>query len=138
MNKWNGIGRLTRDITVTFAGDLAIAKSSIAVNRKFKRDGEPDADFINFVAFGKVAELMEKYTSKGSKIGIVGRIQTGNYTNKDGVKVYTTDIVVEEIDFLDSKASTENNEQQKETKHDPVGDGFMNIPDGTDEELPFN
>lgn len=138
MNKFSGVGRITRDITVTYAGELAIAKSSIAINRKFKRDGEPDADFINFVAFGKVAELIEKYTSKGSKIGIVGRIQTGNYTNKDGVKVYTTDIVVEEIDFLDSKASAENNEQKKETRHDPNGDGFMNIPDGIDEELPFN
>ena len=133
MNKFLGIGRITRDITMSYAGELAIAKSSIAINRKFKRDGEPDADFINFVAFGKVAELIEKYTGKGSKIGIVGRIQTGNYTNKDGVKVYTTDIVVEEIDFLDNKASTENTSQQASGS-----DGFMNIPQGTEEELPFS
>lgn len=135
MNKFSGVGRITRDITVIYAGELAIAKSSIAINRKFKRDGEPDADFINFVAFGKVAELIEKYTSKGSKVGIVGRIQTGNYTNKDGVKVYTTDIVVEEIDFLDSKASVDNGEK---ATHATGKESFMDIPQTELDSLPFN
>ena len=100
--------------------------------RKFKREGEPDCDFINCVAFGKSAEFAEKYLHKGTKIAVVGRIQTGSYTNKDGQKVYTTDVVVEEQEFCESKS------QQQEQKPDPSSDGFMNIPDGIDDELPFN
>lgn len=140
MNKVILMGRLTRDPEVRYTqGDnaMAIARYSLAVDRRFKRDGEPDADFINCVAFGKSGEFAEKYLKKGTKIAIVGRIQTGSYTNKDGQKVYTTDVVVEEQEFAESKGngSTEGNQT---VKSPTSSDGFMNIPDGIDEELPFN
>lgn len=139
MNKVILMGRLTRDPEVRYTqGDnaMAIARYSLAVDRRFKRDGEPDADFINCVAFGKAGEFAEKYLKKGTKIAVVGRIQTGSYTNKDGQKVYTTDVVVEEQEFAESKnnGSSDNNQSAPANKNTE----FMNIPDGIDEELPFN
>lgn len=135
MNKCEFIGRVSREVEVRIAGETSVAKFGLAVPKRFKKDGEPDADFINCVAFGKTAEILEKYVSKGSQIGITARVQTGSYTNKDGVKVYTTDFVVEELDLLGKKESGENNGQSQPVSS---GDGFMNIPDGIDEELPFN
>ena len=139
MNKVILMGRLTRDPEVRYTqGDnaMAIARYSLAVDRRFKRDGEPDADFINCVAFGKAGEFAEKYLKKGTKIAVVGRIQTGSYTNKDGQKVYTTDVVVEEQEFAESKnsSSSDNNQSAPTNKNTD----FMSIPDGIDEELPFN
>lgn len=144
MNKVELVGRLTRDPEVRYTqgeNASAIARFSVAVNRRFKNnEGNYDADFINCVAFGKSAEFIEKYFKKGMAIGISGRIQTGNYTNKDGVKVYTTDVVVEEAEFVESKNScgafTPPNAPSNNNA--PSSDGFMNIPDGIDEELPFN
>ena len=135
MNKCIFVGRITRDPEMRYSGadsQTVVARFGLAINRRFKRDGEPDADFINCVAFGKVAEIIEKYTGKGSQIGIVARVQTGNYTNKDGVKIYTTDFVVEELDLLSKSSSGENASAPV-----PSSDGFMNV-DGIDEELPFN
>lgn len=139
MNKVILMGRLTRDAEVRYSqGEkaMAVARFGFAVPRKFKRDNEPDCDFINCVAFGKQAAFIEKYTYKGIKLLIEGRIQTGNYTNKDGVKVYTTDVVVERCEFAESKNSSQSERPQAAPQTD--SDGFMNIPDGIDEELPFN
>lgn len=140
MNKVILMGRLTRDPEVRYTqGDnaMAIARYSLAVDRRFKRDGEPDADFINCVAFGKSGEFAEKYLKKGTKIAVVGRIQTGSYTNKDGQKVYTTDVVVEEQEFAESKnsGSSDNNQSAPANKNTD----FMSVPDEIeDSELPFN
>lgn len=118
---------------------MAIARYSLAVPRKFKREGEPDCDFINCVAFGKNGEFADQYLHQGMKIAVTGRIQTGSYTNKDGVKIYTTDVVVEEQEFAESKNNSENSGYNRNFKpSSETGDGFMNIPDGIDEELPFN
>ena len=145
MNKVILMGRLTRDPEVRYGGsnNSAVARFSLAVDRRFKRDGdEQTADFINCVAFGKTAEFLEKYARKGTKFVVEGRIQTGSYTNKDGQKVYTTDVVCENVEFAESK-----NSQSGGSSFDggagfapssDAGDGFMNIPDGIDEELPFN
>ncbi|MFV0342225.1 MAG: single-stranded DNA-binding protein [Anaerocolumna sp.] len=144
MNKVILMGRLTRDPEVRYSqgeNSLAIARFSLAVDRRFKRPGEADADFINCVSFGKAAEFAEKYLKQGTKIAVTGRIQTGSYTNKDGVKVYTTEVVVEEQEFAESKGSGSDSGYQQNTRPAPsqaIGDGFMNIPDGLDEELPFN
>jgi single-strand DNA-binding protein len=138
MNKWCGTGRLTRDVELKYAGETAFAKFSIAVQRDFKRDGEPDADFLNCTVFGKRAETLSQYFSKGMKIEITGRIQTGNYTNKDGVKVYTTDIMVESFGFAESKQNGTSGNGQNQSQQVSGTDGFANIPDGVDEELPFN
>ena len=144
MNKVILMGRLTRDPEVRYsqgANATAVARYSLAVDRRFKRDGEPTADFINCVAFGRTAEFAEKYFRQGLKVVVTGRIQTGSYTNKDGVRVYTTDVVVEEQEFAESKAASENHSYQASPMPSPsadIGDGFMNIPDGIDEELPFN
>ena len=130
MNKVILMGRLTRDPEVRYSqGEqaTAIARYTLAVDRRFKRDGDQTADFIGCVAFGKLGEFAEKYLRKGTKVVVTGRIQTGSYTNKDGQKVYTTDVVVEECEFAESKNAA-----------GAAGDGFMNIPDGIDEELPFN
>ena len=141
MNKVILMGRLTRDPEVRYAqgnDNMAIASYSLAVDRRFKKDGdEQTADFINCIAFGKAGEFAEKYFRKGTKIAVVGRIQTGSYTNKDGQKVYTTDVVVEEQEFAESKGSG-STEGAQTTKTPSGSDGFMNIPDGIDEELPFN
>lgn len=134
MNKVILIGRLVRDPEVRWSqGEtaFAVARYSLAVDRKFKREGEADADFINCVAFGKQGEFAEKYLRKGMKISVVGSIKTGSYTNNDGVKVCTTDVVVEEHEFCESKNS--NAAEQK-----PSSDGFMDIPDSLEDELPFN
>lgn len=151
MNKAMLIGRLTRDPEVRYSqgeNATAVARFTLAVDRRFKRANDTqDADFIGCVAFGKQAEFVEKYFRQGMKMVAVGRIQTGNYTNKDGQKVYTTDVVVEEVEFAESKNSNSGDSghqqggYQKEFKPEPssaMGDGFMNIPDGIDEELPFN
>lgn len=113
----------------------------MAVPKKFKRDGEPDCDFINCVAFGKMGEFAEKYLRKGTKVVITGRIQTGSYTNRDGVKVYTTDIIVEEQEFAESKNASQQNTQSRPepmAQADNSNGDFMSIPDGLDSELPFN
>ena len=147
MNKVILMGRLTRDPEIRYSqGEqaTAIARYSLAVDRRFRRDGDTQtADFINCVAFGRQGEFAEKYLRKGIKIAITGRIQTGSYTNKDGQKVYTTDVVVEEQEFAESKAASEQNNGGCNPVDRPsptaaAGDGFMNIPDGIDEELPFN
>lgn len=144
MNKSILVGRLTRDPEVRYSqgeNANAVARFTIAVNRRFKNnEGNYDADFINCVAFGKSAEFIEKYFKKGMAIGISGRIQTGNYTNKDGVKVYTTDVVVEEAEFVESKnsggASASSNTPTN--NNTSSNDDFMNIPDGIEDGLPFN
>ena len=142
MNKVVLMGRLTRDPEVRYSqgeNAMAIARYSLAVDRRFKREGdEQTADFINCVAFGKAGEFAEKYLKKGTKIAVVGRIQTGSYTNKDGQRVYTTDVVVEEQEFAESKNSGSSDGQSSAPTSPSSSDGFMNIPDGIDEELPFN
>ena len=146
MNKVILMGRLTRDPEVRYsAGEnaLAIARYTLAVDRRFRRDGEASADFINCVAFGRNAEFAEKYLRQGTKIVACGRIQTGSYTNKDGQRVYTTEVVVEEQEFAESKAAAGNNDggfapARTSAPAMDAGDGFMNIPEGIDEELPFN
>ena len=148
MNKVILMGRLTRDPEVRYSqgeNAMAIARYTLAVDRRFNRNNdEQTADFINCVAFGRSGEFAEKYFHKGTKIAVTGRIQTGSYTNKDGVKVYTTDVVVEDQEFAESKSASQQagNEYapagRTESAPMAAGDGFMNIPDGIDEELPFN
>ena len=144
MNKVILVGRLTRDPEVRYTqgeNQTAIARYTLAVDRRFKRDGEPTADFINCVVFGKSAEFAEKYFRQGLRVAISGRITTGSYTNKDGIKVYTTEVTVEEQEFAESKSESEANKtsnQQATSANASSGGGFMNIPDGIEEELPFN
>lgn len=147
MNKTILMGRLTRDPEVRYTqGDntSAVARFTLAVDRRFKRDGDQQtADFISCVAFGKTGEFIERYCHQGTKLVVEGRIQTGSYTNKDGQKVYTTDVVVEQVEFAESKAASANNEGgYQAARPEPssaAGDGFMNIPDGVEDEgLPFN
>ena len=152
MNKVVLIGRLTRDPEVRYsAGEntTAIARYTLAVDRKYKQEGQQNADFIQCIAFGKSAEFAEKYFRKGMKIAITGRIQTGSYTNKEGQKVYTTDVVIEEQEFAESKSSSGADREArdeaalqqsvyKQSSMTTGDDGFMHIPDGIDEELPFN
>ena len=135
MNKVTLMGRLTKDPDVRYTtgpNAIAVARYTLAVDRKFKREGEATADFISCVAFGKGAEFAEKYLHKGTKIAVIGRIQTGNYVNKDGVRVYTTDVIVEEQEFAESKKTTEQSSTIGTTD-----DGFTKIEDGVGEELPF-
>lgn len=129
MNKTILIGRLTKDVDLKYAGETSVAKYTLAVNRGYKKEGQPDADFINCVVFGKSADFASKYFQKGQQVAVVGRIQTGNYTNKEGIKVYTTDIMVEEQHFADSKkdSGTGNNSTHGRTPS-PIED---------DDELPF-
>ena len=147
MNKVILMGRLTRDPEVRYSqgeNATAVARYTLAVDRRFNRNNdEQTADFINCVAFGRSGEFAEKYLHKGTKIAVTGRIQTGSYTNRDGVKVYTTDVVVEEQEFAESKNSSGNDggfagNANRAPEPMGAGDGFMNIPDGIDEELPFN
>jgi len=141
MNKAILIGRLTRDPEVRYTdGGTSIARFTMAVDRRFKKDGEQQADFIGCIAFTKTAEFVEKYFTQGMKIVVEGRIQTGSYTNKDGIKVYTTDVVAENVEFAESKASGggQGYQSSRPESSSAMGDGFMNIPDGIDEELPFN
>ena len=139
------MGRLTRDAEIRYSqGETAnaVARFSLAVDRRFRREGdEQTADFINCVAFGKTAEFLERFGRKGTKFVVEGRIQTGSYTNREGQKVYTTDVVVENVEFAESKASSDNSGYTPASIPSPsqaANDGFMNIPDGIDEELPFN
>ena len=150
MNKVILMGRLTRDPEVRYSqgeNPMAIARYTLAVDRRFNRNNGDDqsADFIGCVAFGRSGEFAEKYLRQGTKIAVTGRIQTGSYTNKDGQRVYTTDVVVEDQEFAESKASSEQSAaafggrpSAAMATSAPIGDGFMNIPDGIDEELPFN
>ena len=146
MNKVILMGRLTRDPEVRYsAGEnsLAIARYTLAVDRRFKRDGEATADFISCVVFGKQAEFAEKYFRQGIRIVVTGRIQTGSYTNRDGVKVYTTEVVVEEQEFAESKAVSDSHVNRSAGQPaapdmaDSSAEGFMNIPDEIGGELPF-
>ena len=163
MNKVILMGRLTRDPEVRYsqgASQTAVARFSVAVDRRFKREGEPDADFFNCTAFGKQAEFIERYLHKGIKIVLCGRVQNDNYTNKDGHMVYSVRVMVDEIEYAESKNASGGNAyggnaggfngngggynnggyQGGGSAPAPsgAGDGFMNIPDGIDEELPFN
>ena len=158
MNKVILMGRLTRDPEVRYsqgASQTAVGRFSIAVDRRFKREGEPDADFFNCTAFGKQAEFVERYLHKGTKIVVTGRIQNDNYTNRDGQQVYSVRIVVEEIEFAESKNASAGSQDggvsggygnngfggsgsYNRPAASGAADGFMNIPDGIDEELPFN
>lgn len=139
MNKVILMGRLTKDPDVRYSqGEkpIAIARYTLAVERKFKRDGEPNADFINCIAFGKNGEFAEKYLHKGMKILVEGRWQSGSYTNRDGQKIYTNDCVVESCEFAESKNANQSERPQPMPQTD--SDGFMSIPDGIDSGLPFN
>ncbi|MCM1027850.1 MAG: single-stranded DNA-binding protein [Roseburia sp.] len=161
MNKVILMGRLTRDPEVRYsqgASQTTVGRFSVAVDRRFKREGEPDADFFNCTCFGKQAEFVERYLHKGTKVVLSGRIQNDNYTNKDGQMVYSVRIMVDEIEFAESKnASAGNSDGGYNNSYNNnnynnnggyagggapaasgAGDGFMNIPDGIDEELPFN
>ena len=146
MNKVILMGRLTRDPEVRYTqgeNPTAVARYTLAVDRRYNRNNEENtADFISCVAFGKAGEFAEKYYRKGTKITVVGRIQTGSYTNKDGAKVYTTDVVIEEQEFAESKNSNSSQSNtgsgSNNSSNSYPDDGFMNIPDGIDEELPFN
>ena len=144
------MGRLTRDPEVRYSqsasgdGQMAIARYTLAVDRRFNRNGDQSADFIGCVAFGRSAEFAEKYLKQGTKIAITGRIQTGSYTNKDGNKVYTTDVVVEEQEFAESKAASGqasgNGGYQPAGRPEPGNagaEGFMSIPEGIEDDLPF-
>lgn len=143
MNKVILMGRLTRDPEVRYsAGDnsMAIARYTLAVDRRMRKENEANADFIGCIAFGRNAEFAEKYFRQGMRVVITGRIQTGSYTNREGKKVYTTDIVIEEQEFAESKATSDGNSLNRASERTAAvdnGDGFMNIPDGIDEELPF-
>jgi len=134
MNKVILMGRLTRDPEVRYSNSgTAIVNYTLAVDRTYKRDNEPSADFLKCIGFGQTAEFAEKYFHKGIKIAVTGRIQTGSYTNREGQKVYTTDIVVESQEFAESKSASSASTQPTPAP----SDGFMNIPDDIDEELPF-
>lgn len=143
MNKVIMMGRLTRDPEIRYSQNgECIARYTLAVDRKFKKQGDGQtADFINCIAFGKSAEFAEKYLKQGTKIAITGRIQTGSYTNKDGNKVYTTDVVVEEQEFCESKNANNSNSQQSNTANasnqPSSGNDFMSIPEGIEDDLPF-
>ena len=137
MNKVIEIGRLTKDPEIRYsqgANTTCVARYTLAVDRKFKQEGQPNADFINCIAFGKLGEFAEKYLHKGVKIAVTGRIQTGSYTNKDGQKIYTTDVVVEEQEFCESKSQS-NSQQQPTPSND---NSWLNIPDGVEDSLPFS
>lgn len=137
MNKIILMGRLTRDPEIRYstgANSTAVGRYSIAVDRRFRREGEAEADFFNCTVFGKAAEFAEKYLKKGTKVVVTGRVENDNYTNKDGQKVYGTRIMVEEQEFAESKNAAGNSSAATGATD---ADGFMNIPDGVDEELPF-
>ena len=169
MNKIILMGRLTRDIEVRYTNgqnQMAIARYTLAVKRNFKREGEPEADFVNCVAFGKAAEFAERYFRQGTKIIITGRIQTGSYTNREGVKVYTTEVVIEEQEFAESKSASaehgggtaqgggenhgasrsggsqggraQNSGEGKQQSFQTDSNGFMHVPDGAEDDLPFH
>jgi single-strand DNA-binding protein len=147
MNKVILMGRLTRDAEIRYSqgeNSTAVARFTIAVDRRFRRDNdEQNADFISCVAFGRTAEFLERFGRKGTKFVLDGRIQTGSYTNREGQRVYTTDVVAENVEFAESKNAASGGGDYNRAPSAPspsgaAGDGFMNIPDGIDEELPFN
>ena len=149
MNKVILMGRLTRDPEVRYSqgeGGTAVARFSLAVDRRFKRAGDAEADFFNCTAFGRQAEFVERYLKRGTKMLVTGRIQNDNYTNREGQKVYSVQVIVDELEFAESKAASAENsgfagqgyQAERPSPAAAVGDGFMNIPDGIDEELPFN
>ena len=152
MNKVVLMGRLTSDPEIRYSNGenaLAIARFTLAVDRRFNRRDDQTADFITCKAFGKQAEFAERFLRQGIKVAASGRIETGSYTNRDGQKVYTTEVILEEIEFAESKAANDSNrggmgggyQSAPAPMPSPMGaagDGFMNIPDGIDEELPFN
>lgn len=143
MNKVILVGRLTADPETRWSTDgNAVTTYTVAVDRRYKRDGEQSADFIRCVSFGKAAEFAEKYFTKGMRIAVSGHIQTGSYTNREGRVVYTTDVVVEEHEFAQSKGENVAQTPQRATEEPQYGkadkDGFMEIPDGIEEKLPFN
>ena len=141
MNKVILVGRLTRDPEVRYSsGEIqtAVARYTLAVERRFKRNNEPTADFIQCVVFGKSAEFAEKDFRQGMRISVSGRIQTGSYTNKDGIRVYTTEVIVEEQEFAESKSESASAHAHVSQEGASSDDGFMNIPDNIDEELPFH
>ena len=138
MNKVILLGRLTKDPETRYsAGDnaIAITRYTLAIDRRFKRDGEPSADFINCLVFGKGAEFADKYFRQGTKIAVCGRIQTGSYTNREGKKIYTTEVVVDDQEFAQGKGDDQKPAPKAEPKQD--ADGFMDVADNIDEELPF-
>ena len=134
MNKWIGMGRLTKDPDIRYAGETAVARFTLAIDRRYNKE-EQKADFISCVAFNKKAEFAERYLHQGTKIAVEGRIQTESYTNKDGQKVYTTDIIVEELEFAESKGAGEK--PAEEPSAPAPNNGFMKIPDGIANDLPF-
>jgi single-strand DNA-binding protein len=137
MNLFIGMGRLTKDADIRYTQDgKAVAGFSIAVDRRFKREGQPDADFFNCTAFGKLAEFVEKYTHKGTKVVISGELQNNNYTNKEGQTVHNVQIIVNSIEFAESKKAAENNAPVEKPAQEESG--FVNVPEGVDELLPFN
>ena len=144
MNKVILLGNLTRDPEIRYSQgekQIAIARFSIAVNRRFANDGETNADFFNCTAFGKTAEFVEKYFRQGSRMSLVGRIENNNYTNKNGEKVYSVQIMVEEVEFAERKSAQSNNQTQNQNQPAQANGGdddFMNIPDGIEDGLPFN
>ena len=140
MNNVVLMGRLTKDPIVRQAGESSVASFSIAVNRRFKREGQPEADFFNCSAFGKTGEFISKYFKKGQRILVSGEIQNNNYTNKEGQQVYATQIMVAQAEFCESKGSGDQggNTQPAPAPSGDIGDGFMNIPEGIEQELPFN
>ena len=138
MNKVLMCGRLTRDPDVRYGDNQkAVARFSLAVDRKFTREGDPTADFFNCTAFGKSAEFVEKYLQKGTKMIVIGHIQNDTYTNKDGQTVYSVQIIVDEMEFAESKRSQEGSSQHAAPQAESSSGGFMNIPAGIDDELPF-
>lgn len=140
MNKVILMGRLTRDPEVRYGGtsNMAIARFSIAVDRRFKREGQPSTDFFDCTAFGKLGEFVEKYLKKGTKILLDGELQNNNYENKDGQKVYGMRVIANQIEFAESKRSAEENSGYEAPAATDISDDFMNIPDSIEEELPFN
>lgn len=140
MNKVILIGRLTRDPDIKNTANSTMATFSVAVDRRYKQEGQPEADFPRVIAWGKTAEFIEKYFHKGMKIGIEGRIQTGSYQNQNGQTIYTTDVIAEAVEFVESKAASQgggNTSQPAQNAPQTTDDGWMNIPEGVDEELPF-
>lgn len=138
MNLCIHIGRLSRDPEVRHGqSGKAVAMFSLAVDRKFKREGQPTADFLNFKAFGKTAEFLEKYCHKGTKLVVQSQLQNDNFTNKEGVKVYRDTLVVDSVEFAESKTASEKANKSERNPASPTSDGFMDIPDAIDEEVPF-
>ena len=142
MNNVQLVGRLSRDPEIRYTtgnNQMAIARFTVAVDRAYKKDGEQSADFISCKAFGKTAEFISKYFSKGRRIGVTGRIETGSYDNNEGKKVYYTEVIANTAEFVDNKSDNNNSgSSNNNNTQQPDDNGFMNVPDGIEEELPFN